>query len=166
VPAPLIAAAGAAKKLLLKKVLRWAAIAAPVLLVGVTVGGLLLFLLMQGSGNQTTAAAANGCMAVAPAGTQPVTELQPDQVVNAQTIVAVAREHKVPPYGWVVGVATALQESSLHNLPSGDRDSVGLFQQRAAWGSDAERLDPASAAEMFFTGGRGGQPGRSRPGRP
>lgn len=158
-PAPPIAAAGAAKKLLLKRVLRWAAIAAPVILVGVAVGGLLLFLLMQGSGNQTTAAAANGCTAVAPAGTQPVTELQPDQLVNAQTIVAVAREHKVPPYGWVVGVATALQESSLHNLPSGDRDSVGLFQQRAAWGSDAERLDPASAAEMFFTGGRGGQPG-------
>ncbi len=158
-PASLIVAPGVADGALLRRGVRWAAISVPMILVGVAFGTLLLFVVMQGSGNQTTAAAANGCMTVVPAGSQQVPALQPDQLVNAQTIVAVAREHKVPPYGWVVAVATALQESSLHNLPYGDRDSIGLFQQRTGWGSVVERLDPVTAAEMFFTGGRGGQRG-------
>ena len=38
----------------------------------------------------------------------------------------------------------ALQESTLHNLPYGDRDSIGLFQQRDAWGSRADRLNPVT----------------------
>lgn len=37
----------------------------------------------------------------------------------------------MPAYGWVVAVATALQESSLTDLPNGRLDSLGLFQQRA-----------------------------------
>jgi len=160
VPVPLLVAAGsAAKKLLLKKALRWAAIGAPVLIVGAAVAGLLFFLVLQGGSNQTVPAAANGCVNATPVGSGQIAALQPDQLVNAQTIVAVARQHNVPPYGWVIGVATALQESSLHNLTYGDRDSLGLFQQRAGWAPDAERLDPAAAAAMFFTGGRGGQPG-------
>lgn len=159
-PVPLLVAAGsAAKKLLLKKALRWAAIGAPVLIVGAAVAGLLFFLVLQGGSNQTVPAAANGCVNATPVGSGQIAALQPDQLVNAQTIVAVARQHNVPPYGWVIGVATALQESSLHNLTYGDRDSLGLFQQRAGWAPDAERLDPAAAAAMFFTGGRGGQPG-------
>ncbi len=160
-PVPLIVAAGAAaKKVLLKKALRWAMIGAPVLLVGAATAGLLLVLVMQGASNQQAGApTANGCMTVVPAGTQQVANLQPDQITNAQTIVAVARQHQVPAYGWVVAIATAMQESSLHNINHGDRDSIGLFQQRKPWGSDAERLDPATAAAMFFTGGRGGQPG-------
>ena len=159
-PAPLIVAAGAAaKKLILKRVLRWAAIGAPIILVAGAVTTLLFALVMQSGSGQPGAVAANGCMTVVPAGTQQVAALQPDQVVNAQTIVAVARQQHVPAYGWVIAIATALQESSLHNLPHGDRDSMGLFQQRTAWGSDTERLDPTNAALMFFTGGRGGQPG-------
>ncbi len=159
-PVPLLVAAGSvAKKRLLKKALHWAAIGAPVLLVGAAVAGLLFFLALQGGSNQTVPAAANGCVNATPVGSGQITALQPDQLVNAQTIVAVARRHNVPPYGWVIGVATALQESSLHNLTYGDRDSLGLFQQRAGWAPDTERLDPASAAAMFFTGGRGGQPG-------
>jgi len=59
----------------------------------------------------------------------------------------------------VVAVATALQESTLRNLYYGDRDSLGLFQQRSGWGSAADRTDPATAATMFYTGGQGGQPG-------
>jgi len=160
VPVPVLVAAGsAAKKLLLKKALRIAAVCAPLLLVGSAVAGLLFFLVLQGGSNQTAIPTVNGCVNVAPVGSGQTAALQPDQLVNAQTIVAVGRQHNVPPYGWVIGVATALQESSLHNLPYGDRDSLGLFQQRAGWAADAERLDPATAATMFFTGGRGGQPG-------
>jgi cell wall-associated NlpC family hydrolase len=59
----------------------------------------------------------------------------------------------------VVAVTTALQESTLQNLTWGDRDSVGIFQQRAGWGSFGERTDPATASTMFYTGGKTGQPG-------
>ena len=52
-----------------------------------------------------------------------------------------------------------MQESTLHNIAFGDRDSVGLFQQRDAWGSFEERMDPATSATMFYSGGRQGQPG-------
>lgn len=82
-----------------------------------------------------------------------------EQMANVQTIAAVGRRLNVPPKGLVIAVATAMQESTLHNVPYGDRDSLGLFQQRDPWGSRAERLDPATAAELFFSGGRGGQPG-------
>jgi cell wall-associated NlpC family hydrolase len=85
--------------------------------------------------------------------------LTAQQLANAQTIVAVGRQLNVPAYGWVIAVATALQESSLTNLTTGHLDSLGLFQQRAAWGSDAARLDPAIAARMFYEGGNGGQKG-------
>jgi hypothetical protein len=78
---------------------------------------------------------------------------------NAKTIVQVGLRLKVPERGLIVALATARQESTLRNLNYGDRDSLGLFQQRAPWGSVAQRTDPASAATMFFTGGHGGQRG-------
>jgi murein DD-endopeptidase MepM/ murein hydrolase activator NlpD len=54
---------------------------------------------------------------------------------------------------------TAMQESTLRNLHYGDRDSLGLFQQRAAWATAAERTTPSTSATMFYTGGHGGQRG-------
>jgi cell wall-associated NlpC family hydrolase len=88
-----------------------------------------------------------------------VTGLTDEQASNARTIVAVGRDRKFPAYGWFIAVATAMQESNLVNVPFGDRDSVGLFQQRNAWGSTADRMDPATSARMFYTGGQQGQPG-------
>jgi murein DD-endopeptidase MepM/ murein hydrolase activator NlpD len=85
--------------------------------------------------------------------------LDEEQLENARTIIDVGQRLSVPVYGWVVALATALQESSLRNLHYGDRDSLGLFQQRAAWGSASERTNPEVATTMFYTGGRGGQPG-------
>lgn len=86
-------------------------------------------------------------------------KLTPEQIRNAQTIVDVGRELKVPPRGWTVALMAALQESWLVNISYGDRDSVGLFQQREAWAPFATRMDPAASARMFYTGGVGGQPG-------
>ena len=100
-----------------------------------------------------------GCSSIVPAAQVVVAGLDAEQLSNAQTIVAVGREAGVPPYGWVVAVATALQESTLHNLDHGDRDSLGLFQQRAGWGDAAKRLDPASSARMFYRGGANGARG-------
>ncbi|SDR97481.1 M23 family metallopeptidase [Actinopolymorpha singaporensis] len=86
-------------------------------------------------------------------------ELHADQIANTKSIIAAGKQSQVPEYGWVVALATALQESGLHNLTYGDRDSVGLFQQRSGWGSYADRTNPMVSATMFYTGGHGGQPG-------
>ena len=73
-----------------------------------------------------------------------------EQVGNARIIWQVAQQSRTGDHGAVVGIATALQESGLRNLSYGDRDSVGLFQQRAGWGSTAVRMDPAKSAGLFY----------------
>ncbi|MET7752364.1 C40 family peptidase [Micromonospora sp. NPDC005367] len=75
-----------------------------------------------------------------------------EQVANAATIVAVGTQLQVPPRGWVIALATALQESRLRNLPAGDRDSIGLFQQRPSqgWGTPVQLRDPRYAAGKFY----------------
>jgi hypothetical protein len=50
----------------------------------------------------------------------------------------------------VCAIMTAIVESSITNLPYGDLDSLGVFQQRASWGSVTERLDVATSARKFF----------------
>lgn len=72
------------------------------------------------------------------------------QLSIARTIVSVAKAKSVPKRGWIVAFATAFQESGMKNLNYGDRDSVGVFQQRAGWGSSAQRQDPKYAAAKFF----------------
>ncbi|WP_253181571.1 LysM peptidoglycan-binding domain-containing protein [Curtobacterium sp. UCD-KPL2560] len=86
--------------------------------------------------------------------------LSAEQRANAATIVSVGRSMGVPERGIVIALAAALQESSLRNLPNGDRDSVGLFQQRPSqgWGDKATLQDPASATRLFFKG----NPGKTR----
>ncbi|WIE55795.1 LysM peptidoglycan-binding domain-containing protein [Curtobacterium sp. MCBD17_003] len=73
---------------------------------------------------------------------------------NAETIVRVGRALGVPERGLVVALAAAMQESGLRDLDHGDRDSIGLFQQRPSqgWGSASELMDPTYAARLFFGG--------------
>ena len=54
----------------------------------------------------------------------------------------------------VIALATAMQESSLRNIAFGDRDSVGLFQQRpsAHWGTKQQIMNIDYAARAFFGG--------------
>ena len=111
-------------------------------------------LFTSGTVNNASNLGGNGCVSTVPASQTAMAGLDRDQLVNAQTIVAVGRQAKVPAYGWVVAVATAMQESGLRNLDHGDRDSLGLFQQRAGWGSGSQRMDAATAARMFYTGGQ------------
>ncbi|MEU2610687.1 C40 family peptidase [Micromonospora sp. NPDC007271] len=75
-----------------------------------------------------------------------------EQTANAAVIVAVGADLKVPPRGWVIALATAMQESGLRNLPGGDRDSIGLFQQRPSqgWGTPAQLRDPRYTAGKFY----------------
>lgn len=68
-------------------------------------------------------------------------------------IVAVGLEMRMSSRDILVGIMTAMQESSLRNLRYGDRDSLGLFQQRPSqgWGSPAQVTDPIYATKKFFT---------------
>ncbi len=80
-------------------------------------------------------------------------DLSTEQMANAATIAAVGLRRNIPDQGIVVALATSLQESKLENLESGDRDSVGLFQQRPSqgWGTEAQLKDPRYAAGKFYT---------------
>ncbi|MDX3776002.1 C40 family peptidase [Streptomyces europaeiscabiei] len=75
-----------------------------------------------------------------------------EQVPNAKTIQATGVAMNIPARGQIVALATALQESGLRNLTYGDRDSLGLFQQRPSqgWGTANEILDPVYASTKFY----------------
>ena len=74
------------------------------------------------------------------------------QMANAATIAAVGVRRSMPEQAIVVALATAFQESKLENLDGGDRDSVGLFQQRRSqgWGTVEQISDPRYAADKFY----------------
>lgn len=80
--------------------------------------------------------------------------LDAEQIANVKTIIAVGRERGVSRDGIAIALATAMVESWIRNLDGGDRDSVGLFQQRpsAGWGSVAEIRDPRRSAAAFYGG--------------
>lgn len=86
-----------------------------------------------------------------------VTALTAEQEGNARIIIQVGREQGVPDYGIIIALATAMQESSLRNIDYGDRDSVGLFQQRTStgWGTIDEIMNPYHSAFLFYQGRSG-----------
>lgn len=78
--------------------------------------------------------------------------LSPEQAENAATIAAVAERRGLPARAVTIALATAYQESDLRNLDHGDRDSLGLFQQRPSqgWGTPEQVQDPVHASERFY----------------
>ena len=97
-----------------------------------------------------------------PAAASSIPGLSVEQVSNAQLIVRIGRELGVSDRGIAIALGTAMQESSLRNVTWGDRDSLGLFQQRPSygWGTAAEVQDAARATRAFFGGA--GDPNGSR----
>jgi LysM repeat protein len=83
-----------------------------------------------------------------------VTRLTAEMRGHAATIVSIGRQLGVSDYGIVIALAAAAQESTLRNLDYGDRDSLGLFQQRPSmgWGSRERLLDTSYATRAFFGG--------------
>ncbi|MDQ6656753.1 MAG: heavy metal transporter [Actinomycetota bacterium] len=79
-------------------------------------------------------------------------ELDAVQLQNAATISAVGLSRGLPLQARTIAIATALQESGLRNLDHGDRDSLGLFQQRHSqgWGTTAQIMDPVYASGRFY----------------
>ncbi|MBT2475512.1 hypothetical protein J7E68_13265 [Microbacterium sp. ISL-103] len=86
-----------------------------------------------------------------------------EQLENAATIMQTAASLGFGRDGQVLGVMTAMGESSLRNIDYGDWEtsgftnpdgsrttSIGLFQQQEWWGTPEERMDPATAATLFY----------------
>jgi hypothetical protein len=78
--------------------------------------------------------------------------LTAEQADNAALIAATALQRELPAHAVTVALAAAMQESDLRNLDYGDRDSVGLFQQRPSqgWGTVEEIHDPRFATNAFY----------------
>jgi hypothetical protein len=75
-----------------------------------------------------------------------------EQAHFASIIAGVAVRRGLPPRAASIALATAYQETGIRNLDYGDRDSVGLFQQRPSqgWGTKKQLLDPDYAAGKFY----------------
>jgi hypothetical protein len=80
--------------------------------------------------------------------------LDVEQAENAALITAISVDRGMPARAATIALATAYQESKLYNLETGDRDSLGLFQQRPSqgWGSREQVLDPYYATNAFYDG--------------
>lgn len=80
--------------------------------------------------------------------------LDPEQADNAALVAGTAVRRGLPARAATIGLATALQESKLVNVDYGDRDSLGLFQQRPSqgWGTPEQILDPVYATGRFYDG--------------
>ena len=79
-------------------------------------------------------------------------DFDPEQMSNAATITALALRRGLPARAATIALATAIQESKLRNIRYGDRDSVGLFQQRPSqgWGTVEQILDPEYSTDKFY----------------
>jgi hypothetical protein len=79
-------------------------------------------------------------------------EIDPEQAGNAAIISSLARKRGLPARAASIGIATAIQESKLRNINYGDRDSLGLFQQRPSqgWGTRKQITDPVYATNAFY----------------
>jgi hypothetical protein len=75
-----------------------------------------------------------------------------EQAHYAALIAGVAMRRKLPPRAVSIALATAYQESEIRNLDYGDRDSIGLFQQRPSqgWGNRTQIMDPYYSTGEFY----------------
>ncbi|MBQ1445316.1 MAG: hypothetical protein IIZ13_15860 [Renibacterium sp.] len=81
-------------------------------------------------------------------------QLAPDQAENAALISAIALRRGLPPRAATIAIAVAMQESKIRNISYGDRDSVGMFQQRPSqgWGTVEQIMDPVYSINAFYDG--------------
>jgi hypothetical protein len=115
-----------------------------VLLVGaIAVGGVFAIR----AALKTSPFATNGC-------TVDRYDIDTSQAAVASTMVGVVTRRELPERAAVLVLAAALQESKLRNLAlgEGDRDSVGVLQQRPSqgWGTEAQLHDLRFATGAFL----------------
>lgn len=116
----------------------------------------------QGTQPDAVADAAAGQRGGGPCGGGSVADVQRDlglsdeQIGHAATITRVGLDMDMPHWAVVVALATAMQESTLHNYghlgDRNDHDSQGLFQQRPSqgWGTVEQVTDPVHASRSFY----------------
>jgi len=134
----------------MRAILAVAAVLVAALVVGLTV-------IAGGATSQDSSSAAlisaSGFAAQTCSVSGPVTGLDLDQAANADLIVSgamtVADESTRAAQ---IAVMAAMTESDLQNLDHGDRDSLGLFQERPSqgWGTSAQVMDPTYATDAFI----------------
>ncbi|PRY15163.1 hypothetical protein CLV37_10589 [Kineococcus rhizosphaerae] len=80
------------------------------------------------------------------------TSMSPEQAANAATVVGLSVRRGLPARAATIAIATVVQESGIRNLDHGDRDSLGLFQQRPSqgWGTPEQVQDPVFATNAFY----------------
>jgi hypothetical protein len=102
-----------------------------------------------GVGYLTDRALGGGCTATVE-GTE--VRLDDEQARNAATVAAISVRRGLPARAASIALATAYQESKIRNVDYGDRDSLGLFQQRPSqgWGTPAQVMDPLYASNAFY----------------
>ncbi len=78
--------------------------------------------------------------------------LDSEQLDNARYIAQIGKQRGMSDQGIQIALMTALTESGLRNVKHGDRDSLGLFQQRPSqgWGSAQQVQDRDYAANKFY----------------
>jgi len=76
----------------------------------------------------------------------------PEQTGNAALIAALSIKRDLPPRAATIALTTAYQESKIINISYGDRDSLGLFQQRPSqgWGTAKQIMDPVYSTNKFY----------------
>lgn len=86
--------------------------------------------------------------------TQRFASLDTAQTENARLIIRVGRSVNAADRAIATALATAMVESSLRNIDHGDRDSLGLFQQRPSqgWGTPEQITDAERSTRVFFGG--------------
>ncbi|MET0789868.1 MAG: hypothetical protein ABWY33_11555 [Cellulomonas sp.] len=121
-----------------------------VLALGVLVGGIVAVVVVL-SRSHPAPPAAERCTAEVDGTTW---SLNPEQAQNAALIAAIGVQRGLPARAVTIALATALQESKLVNVAHGDRDSLGLFQQRPSqgWGTEEQVQDPVYATGKFYDG--------------
>ena len=79
-------------------------------------------------------------------------DLTTEQAENATLIAAIGVRRGLPARAVSIALATAYQESKIANIDYGDRDSLGLFQQRPSqgWGTATQVQDPYYATNAFY----------------
>jgi len=115
-------------------------------------GGIVLVVLTTSTTATLALHTTGNCTPTTPTSDTTTAGLTGEQVGNATVIIQVGQQLGISAYGQQIAVATAMQESGLRNLDHGDRDSLGLFQQRPSmgWGTRDQILNPQYAATAFY----------------
>ncbi|MEU6739272.1 hypothetical protein [Streptosporangium sandarakinum] len=73
------------------------------------------------------------------------------RVSCARMVIKAVHDRGLDPRAAVIAITTTIVETSIQNISEEvDHDSLGLFQQRASWGTAAQRLNPTWATNAFL----------------